>query len=146
MATLAAAVVLAAGCSMTRTRTAGAADKLERSADALAAHGCYGSVPACSASGYLPAARAFADQAHEFRQSLDSAGDQDIVLEFKRLWQSYHTLRDEIYRLDDHQLRRDLLPTAHAFVDVQRHVETGYSHADPTVYASGGYTFDPYYN
>jgi hypothetical protein len=146
MAALAAAVALAAGCTMTRTRTAVAADKLERSTDALAARGCYESGPACAASGYLPAARALADQAHEFRHSLDSAGDQDIVLEFKRLWHSYHTLRDEIYRLHDPQLRMDLMPTTHAFVDVQRHVETGYSHADPTVYASGGYTFDPYYN
>jgi hypothetical protein len=143
---LAATVVLAAGCTVTRTRTATAADELERSADALAARGCYEYVPECSATGYWQAARALADQAHEFRQTLDSAGDQDIVLAFKRLWHSYHTLRDEIYRLQDRQLRMDLIPTTHAFVDVQRHVETGYSHADPTIYASGGYTFDPYYN
>ena len=146
IATLAAAIVLAAGCTATRTRTATAADTLVRSADALAARGCEEPTPECFASGYWQAARGLAYQAHEFRQTVDSGGDQDIVSAFKRLWQSYHALRDEIYRLHDRKLRMELMPTTRAFVDVQRHVVTGYSHADPAVYASGGYTFDPYYN
>ena len=141
------AVVLLAACTTTtHTRTARAADRLEGSAGVFAARTCYEPNTACSATQYLPAARQFADQAREFRQTLDNAGDQAVVFAFQRLWRAYHTLRDDVYRLRNRQLRVDLKPITHAFVDVQRHVKTGYSYADPTLYASGGYMFDPYYN
>jgi hypothetical protein len=143
-ATLALAVVLLAGCATTHTRTATAADRLELSADAFAAGVC--SEPKADCSRDLPAARAFADQAHEFRQTLDSAGEREVVSSFEDLWRSYHKLRDQVDHLHDSQLQAGLKPITKAFVDVQRHVKTGYSDADPTLLMSGGYYFDPIYN
>jgi hypothetical protein len=138
--------VLLAGCVTTHTRTASAADELERSAESFAAHTCYDLNAACSRGQQIPGALAFAERAHEFRQTLDTAGDQDVVSAYKRLWRSYHTLRDDVYRLHDGQLQADLKPLTRAFVDVQRNVKTGYSYADPALYAAGAYTFNPYYN
>lgn len=140
------AVVLLAGCTTTQTRTVRAAERLEHSAEAFAAGTCYEPNPGCSANRYLPAARAFADQAKRFGETLQGAGDQEVVLGFERLWRSYHTLRDEVDRSRDRQARSGLKPVTRSFIDVQLHVKNGYSYADPTVYASGGYTLDPYYN
>jgi hypothetical protein len=140
------AVVLVAGCETTRTRTARAADKLELRIDAFAAGACYRSSAACSSHQELAAARWFADQVQEFRETCENGGDQEVVFAFQRLWRSYHALRDEVYRLRDRQLQVDFKPVTHAFVDVQRDVKNGYSYADPTLYASGGYVLDPYYN
>ena len=146
IATLGLAIALLTGCATTHTRTARAADRLERNADAFAARSCYEPRDACLASRYLPGARRFADETHEFRRTIDSAGDQQVVLAFERLWRKYHTLRDEVCGLHDERVRVDLKPTTRAFVDVQRLVKNGYSYADPNLLASGGYTLDPYYN
>lgn len=139
-------IVLLAGCTTTQTRTEKAAQTLERSAEAFVAGTCYEPNAGCATSRYLPAARVFADQARRFDQTLQGAGDREVVLAFERLWRSYHTLRDEVSRSRDHQARDELKPVTRKFIDVQRDVKNGYSYADPTVYASGGYTFDPYYN
>jgi hypothetical protein len=140
------AVVLVAGCETTHTRTARAADKLEQHIGAFAAGACYPSSAACSGRQQLAAARWFADQVQEFRETCENGGDQEVVFAFQRLWRSYHALRDEVYRQRDRQLQVDFEPITQAFVDVQRDVKNGYSYADPTVYASGGYALDPYYN
>jgi hypothetical protein len=94
----------------------------------------------------VPAARTFADQAHKFRQTLDSAGEREVVSSFEDLWSSYHKLRAQVYHLRDSQLQVGLEPITKAFVDVQRHVKMGYSDPDPARYMSGGYYFDPIYN
>ena len=140
------ALVLLAGCATTQTRPAAAAERLERSAEAFVAGTCYEPNAGCSPNRYLPAARAFADQAMRFEQTLRGAGDQEVVLAFERLWRSYHTLRDEVGRSRDRQARIQLKPVTRTFIDVQREVKNRYSYADPTLYASGGYMFDPYYN
>ena len=134
------AVVLVAGCETTHTRTARAADKLERRIDAFAAGACDQSSAACSSR------QQFADQVQAFRETCANGADQEVVFAFQRLWRSYHALRDEVYRLRDRQLQVDFKSVTQAFVDVQRNVKNGYSYADPTVYASGGYVLDPYYN
>jgi hypothetical protein len=140
------AVVLVAGCETMHTRTARAADKLEQRIDAFSASACYQSSAACASPQEFAAARWFADQVQEFRETCENGGDQEVVLAFQQLWRSYHALRDEVYRLRDRQLLVDFKPVTQAFVDVQRDVKNGYSYADPTLYASGGYVFDPYYN
>jgi hypothetical protein len=139
------AVVLVAGCETTHTRTARAADKLEQRIDAFAAGACDQSSAACF-SQQLAAAHWFADQVQEFRETCENGGDQEVVFTFQRLWRSYHALRDEVYRLRDRQIQVDFKPVTQAFVDVQRDVKNGYSYAYPTLYASGGYVLDPYYN
>jgi hypothetical protein len=145
-ATLGGAFALLAGCATTHIRTASGAERLERSAEAFVARACHDPNAGCATTRYLPAARAFADRAQGFGRTVHGAGDQDVVLAYKRLWRSYHTLRDEVDRSRDRQARADLKPVTRAFVDVELLVKNGYSYADPTVYASGGYTFDPYYN
>jgi hypothetical protein len=140
------AVVLVAGCETTHTRTARAADRLEQRIEAFATGACDQSSATCSSRQQLVAAHLFADQVQEFRETCENGGDQEVVFAFQRLWRGYHALRDEVYRLRDHQLQVDFKPVTHAFVDVQRDVKNGYSYADPTLYSSGGYVFDPYYN
>jgi hypothetical protein len=138
------ALVLLAGCATVHSGTATAADQLVQSADAFAAGSCFEPNAVLSTQ---PAACRFTDQARAFRLSLDGqGGDQAVVLAFQGLWRSYRALRDETYHLSDSDARARLKPVTEAFVAVQRHVITGYSHADPTLYASGGYTLDPYYN
>jgi hypothetical protein len=140
------AVVLVAGCETTQTRTTRAADKLEQRIDAFAAGACDQSSAACS-SRQQSAAAWFAAQVQEFRETCENGGgDLAVVFAFQRLWRSYQALRDEVYRLRDRQLQVDFKPVTQAFVDVQRDVKNGYSYADQTVYASGGYVLDPYYN
>jgi hypothetical protein len=139
-------VALGAGCETNHTRTAGAAEKLEQRIDAFAAGTCNQSSAGCLSPEQLAAVRWFADQVQEFRETCAQGGDQDVVFAFQRLWHTYHTLRDEVYRPRDRQLQVDFKPVTQAFVDVQRDVKNGYSYADPSVYASGGYVFDPYYN
>lgn len=139
-------IALLGGCATTQTQTGAAAERLERRADAFAGRFCYERSATCLGNRYLPAARRFANQAHRFRRTVDKDGDRQVVQAFKRLWRRYHALRDEVCRLHGRRLLADLKPTAQAFVEVQVLVENGYSYADPTVYAMGGYTFDPYYN
>jgi hypothetical protein len=136
------ALLLLTGCTTVHTSTVNAADTLVQRADALAAGNCF------EPNGVLstdPAACRFADQAHAFRLTLDRKGDQEVVLAFQRLWRSYRALRDETSLRDD-DARTRLQPVTEAFTGVQRQVISGYSHADPTLYASGGYVLDPYYN
>jgi hypothetical protein len=136
------ALLLLAGCTTVHTGTVRAADTLVQSADALAAGNCFEPNGVLSSD---PAACRFADQAHAFRLTLDSKGDQEVVLAFQRLWRSYRALRDDT-SLRDEDARTRLQPVTDAFIGVQRQVISGYSHADPTLYASGGYVLDPYYN
>lgn len=140
------AIALVAGCETNHTRTAGAADKLEQRIDAFAAGACYQSSAACFSPEQLAAVQWFADQVQEFRETCVYGGDQDVVFAFQHLWHTYHALRDEVYRPRDRQLQVEFKPVTQAFVEVQRDVKNGYSYADPSLYASGGYVFDPYYN
>ncbi len=137
---LSALVALLAGCTTTHARASRAADGLEHSVEVFTARACYEPNPACFA------ARGFAEQTHEFRQTLDTVGDAEVVSAFKRVWRGYQALRGEIYRSDDRQFRPDLKPITQAFIDVQRNVRNRYSYADPALYANGAYFFDPYYN
>jgi hypothetical protein len=137
-------LVLFCGCVSTRGNLIQAADRLEGRADALSryeGHGAHGK------RGYLPQARGFADQARDFRATVGRrrTGDLDVVYAFQDLWRSYHVLLDAA-GAQGHQARADLKPVKQAFVDVQVIVRNGYSSADSTVYARGGYVLDPYYN
>lgn len=140
------AIALLSGCATPQVQTATAAKRLERRADAFAGRFCYELSATCHSNLYLPAARSFAIQAHRFRSAVENDSDQQVVMAFKRLWREYHALGDEVCRSRDRRFRADLKPTARAFSEVQVLVENGYSYADPTVYAMGGYTIDPYYN
>jgi hypothetical protein len=142
-------LVALAGCETTHARLTSAADRLERSAAALDRQTRNEPDPTRSSSGYLPGlpgAREFAQQAHDFRQTVDGAGSQDVIYAYKNLWRSYHGLRDEVGGLHSRTIRADLEPVTEAFVDVERIVKNGYAPADGTLYSSGAYSFDPEYN
>ena len=147
IATLLLAVDLLVGCATTGNRTAAAADRLERAADAFAGRSCYEPNVACTNNPHLQAARGFSDEAREFRRTLEEgAGDRDVLLAYERVWRRYRTLRYEVSRLGDGALRADWSPVTAAFADVQQHVRAWYSDADPYLYSRGGYVLDPYYN
>src|SRR3954447_6124435 len=65
--------VLLAGCATTHARASRAADGLEYSVEVFTARACYEPNPACFA------ARGLAVQTNEFRQTLDTAGDAEVV-------------------------------------------------------------------
>jgi hypothetical protein len=132
-------LILLCGCLSTRTRMIQATDRLEDSASAFATHAADRS---SKSTDYFEQARAFADQTREFRQTVGSAGDLQVIQSFHELWRGYHALRDHVRGSDS----RHLKPVNEAFVDVQLIAKNGYSYADPTVYALGGYLLDPYYN
>jgi hypothetical protein len=94
-------------------------------------------------SAYAQHAQDFADRAHDFRQAVATAGDQDVVLAFHSLWRSYRALSDEVSSAND---RADFKPAMEAFAEVQRDVKNKYAYADSSLLTSGGYQFDPYYN
>jgi hypothetical protein len=144
--TSALALTLVLGCASTRSRTTNAADRLQLTADSLAATLCRDPKSACPSNPATRSAQDFRDQAHEFRQTLDNGSDQDVVFAFKRLWRSYHALLHNAAASNDAQIQPALQPSKRAFAEVQQYVKTGYSHADPDLYASGGYLLDPYYN
>ena len=111
------------------------AGRLERSADAFAS----------DARGYFHDAPEFVDQAHDFRETLDRAGDRDVILAYEQLWRTYQALRQEVERSGSPQAEVDLKPVTRAFRDVVRDI-SGYADADSALYARGGYQHDPYYD
>jgi hypothetical protein len=111
------------------------AGRLERRADAFAS----------DTRGYFRDAPEFADQAHDFRETVDRAGDRDVILAYEQLWRTYQVLRHEVERSDSPQARVDLKSVTEAFRDVVRDIR-GYADADSALYARGGYQHDPYYD
>jgi hypothetical protein len=125
-------LVALAGCA-TNSNMAASAGRLERSADAFA-HDTH---------GYFRDAPAFADQAHDFRETVERAGDRAIILAYEQLWRSYQVLRHEVERSDNRDV--DLNPVRQAFRDVVRDI-SWYADADTALYARGGFQHDPYYD
>jgi len=128
-----------ASCATTHGLTAPAADTLERQADAFATDVRGEASP----TDYTRRAQDFADQAHDFSQSVGKAGDQDVVLAFQSLWRSYHALSGDVRSAND---RAHFKPVTAAFAEVQLDVKNRYGYADGSLWSSGGYVFDPYYN
>jgi hypothetical protein len=129
-------LVVLASCATTHSKNMMiSAGRLERIADAFSS----------DARGYFRDAPEFADQAHDFRETVDRAGDRDVILAYERLWRTYHSLRQEVERSDSRQAEVDLKPVTRAFRDVVRDI-SGYVDADSALYARGGYQHDPYYD
>jgi hypothetical protein len=129
-------LVVLASCATTHSKNMMiSAGRLERIADAFSS----------DARGYFRDAPEFADQAHDFRETVDRAGDRDVVLAYEQLWRTYQGLRQEVERSDSRQAKVDLKPVTQAFRDVVRDMG-GYADADSALYARGGYQHDPYYD
>lgn len=133
---LALALVTLAACVATNSdNMKKSAARLERGADAFARN----------TRGQFRDAPEFADHARDFRETLDHAGDREVVLAYEQLWRSYQSLRHEVKRSDSQQAQSDLQPVTEAFRDVVRRI-SGYADADNALYARGGYQHDPYYD
>jgi hypothetical protein len=147
------ALILLAGCATIHGNTAQAgdkagdtvqaADRLEQQADAFASDARQEASDNHAMSTYAQHAQDFAHQAHDFRQAVATASDQEVTFAFHSLWHSYHDLRDDVSSAHD---RADFKPAKEAFAAVQRDVKEKYAYADGTLLTSGGYQFDPYYN
>jgi hypothetical protein len=103
-----------AGCATTHGNLAGSADRLERNADQLARN-ARGDMSARNASE-------LADEAHEFRRTLNDrdADDRDVRNAFEDLSRDYHALRDSVDRSDTRETQLDLRPVTEAYLDVER--------------------------
>jgi hypothetical protein len=128
-------LVALASCATTHSNMMASVGRLERSADAFAS----------DTRGYFRHAPEFADQAHDFRETVDRAGDREVILAYEQLWRTYQALRHEVERSDSRQAQVDLKPVTRAFRDVVRDI-SGYADADSALYARGGYQHDPYYD
>jgi hypothetical protein len=128
-------LVALASCATTHSNMMTSAGRLELSADAFAS----------DTRGYFRDAREFADQAHDFRQTVDLAGDREVILAYEQLWRSYQALRHEVERSDSRQAQVDLKSVTRAFRDVVGEI-SGYADADSALWARGGYQHDPYYD
>jgi hypothetical protein len=110
-------------CVTTHESLASSADRLERASLTLAqdAREAPPSADYVSAS-YSREARALADRAHEFRETVEDpqAGDRDVRASFEQLSRRYHDLRDEIARSEGRRAEADLRQVTEAYLDVER--------------------------
>src|SRR5262245_5148224 len=82
-------LVLPAGCTTTENRTLAPAERLERSAVTFSAATCSGPGIQCGDNLSVTAAHDFADNARDFRATVESSGDREVLSSFERLWHSY---------------------------------------------------------
>jgi hypothetical protein len=123
------------GCATVHSSMMRSANNLGSSADAFADE----------AGRHFPHAVEFARQAHYFLETLDRAGDREVISAYEGLWDAYHALRDEVARSSSPGAEVDFKPVTQAFTYVARDIR-GYADADSAIYARGGFQHDPYYD
>jgi hypothetical protein len=106
-----------AGCATTHGNLTSSADKLERSAVELQRD-----ARDDGSSGYYRDAQEFANEAHDFRRTLDDrhADRDDLQGAWRDLSGRYHALRDEVERRHDRNAEVDFKPVTEAYLDVER--------------------------
>jgi outer membrane murein-binding lipoprotein Lpp len=125
--------ILIAGCATMQGSLASSADKLERNADVLARDARMDSSGGYSRD-YSSDARQLAEQAHDFRQTVDDrrSDERDVHRAFEELSRDYHALRDEIDRTDSRAAQADFRPVTEAYLDIEREMS---KHPDNRRYA-----------
>lgn len=93
----------------------------------------------------FPHASQFAGQVDSFLETVQSAGDREVILAYDRLWDLYTVVRIEVARSGSRQAEIEFTPVTQAFSHVAHDMQ-GYANADPVVYARGGFQHDPYYD
>ena len=93
----------------------------------------------------FPHASQFVGQADSFLETVQSAGDREVILAYDRLWDMYHVLRAEVARSGSRQAEIEFKPLTQAFSYIVLDMQ-GYANADAVVYARGGFQHDPYYD
>jgi hypothetical protein len=123
-AALAGSVLLTlSACATTHSSLATSADRLERDAAELARD--------TRDSSAATDARQLAEQAHDFRRTLEDrrADDRDIQIAFEELSRDYHALRDEVEQSDSREDEIDLRPVTEAYLDIEREMNGGTRYA-----------------
>ncbi len=123
-ATLAGSALLTlAGCASTHGSLTTSADRLERNATELARD--------TRDSSAATDARQLAEQAHDFRRTLEDrrADDRDIQIAFEELSRDYHALRDEVDRSDSREDVVELRPVTEAYLDIEREMNASTRYA-----------------
>jgi hypothetical protein len=117
LATAALAAMGLAGCVTTHGNLESSAERLERSAEELRAD-----ARDDGTGSYYRDAQVFADEARDFRRTLDDRDvDRDDVKDaFRDLSGRYHALRDEVERSRDRDAELDFKPVTEAYLDVER--------------------------
>ena len=107
-----------AGCVTTQGNLESSAERLERSAEELRADARDDG----ASSGYYRDAQQFAEEARDFRRTLDErhADRDDVKDAFRDLSGRYHALRDEVERTHDRDAEVDFKPVTEAYLDVER--------------------------
>ena len=123
------------GCTTVHSRMMKSADILGSNASAFAGH----------AGGNIPRAIEFAGETRFFIATVDHGGDREVISAYERLWDEFHALREDVGRSNGPGAQIDFKPVRQAFANVARNV-SGYSDADGSIYARGGFQHDPYYD
>jgi hypothetical protein len=107
-----------AGCVTTQGNLESSAERLERSAEALRADARDDG----ASGGYYRDAQEFAEEARDFRRTLDErhADREDVQDAFRDLSSRYHALRDEVEHTRDRDAEADFRPVTEAYLDVER--------------------------
>jgi hypothetical protein len=117
------------------------ADRLERSADSLARDDQFGRDFSGGSGTYSREARELADQAHDFRRTVEAPrrDERDLGAAFESLSHTYHALRDDVDRADSREAQRELQPVTDAYLDMEREMG-GYRGSDR--YARDRHSYD----
>jgi len=93
---------------------------LERSANELARDDRWGRD--LSGESYAREANELADEAHDFRRTLEdrNSNRRDVDAAFGSLSDAYHALRSDVERADSRQAQLDFKPVTEAYLDVER--------------------------
>ena len=116
---IAAAVVIGlAGCATSNGNLTSSAERLERNAAELQRDARDDG----ASNAYYRDAQQFADEARDFRRTLEDRHDDrdDVRAAFRDLSDRYHALRDEVERSSDRDAEVDFKPVTEAYLDVER--------------------------
>jgi hypothetical protein len=105
------------GCASTHGNLASSAERLERSSAELRADSRDD-----GSSGFSRDAQQFADEARDFRRTIEDRRTErdDLNEAFRELSGRYHALRDEVERTRDRDAELDFKPVTEAYLDVER--------------------------
>jgi hypothetical protein len=123
--TMAAMGVTLCACVSTRGSVTISAQRLESASATLADDARETAPVADDVSGnYSREARALADQAREFRDTIEDgrrdSRDIDVITSFDELSRRYHTLRDEAEHAAGRRSAADMQRVTEAYLDVER--------------------------
>jgi hypothetical protein len=110
------------GCATTGGNLTSSAKRLERSAYALHEEAREDG----ARSGFRRDARELAEEAREFRRTVEDrrSSDEDVRDAFNDVSRRYHAMRDEVDRSDGREAEREFAPVTEAYLDLEREMRS----------------------